>query len=118
MRYYADTNDKTHPPQADRLDPPQADIDPDVHPTTDQLALRLIARHYTTIANRYTPYHSAHEGYAVILEELDGLKAEVWANAINPDHRNQRLLAHAIDIAVAALRFAVDICAPSLERHP
>lgn len=27
---------------------------------------------------RYAPMNSAHEGYAVLLEEMDELKAEVW----------------------------------------
>ena len=41
-------------------------------------ALDLIVGEFLAATEEHGPFHSAHEGYAVILEELDELKAEVW----------------------------------------
>lgn len=56
---------------------------------------------------------SAHEGYAVILEELDELKAEVWKGGSEPRDR-AAMRKEAIHVAAMALRFVRDI---SDERH-
>ncbi len=57
---------------------------------------------------RYGPMASAHEGYAVILEELDELKAEVWKSPKKRDMRAMR--AEAVQVAAMALRFVCDVC--------
>jgi len=49
---------------------------------------------------------SAHEGYAVILEELDELKAEVWKQF----HDRDAMKREAIHVAAMAMRFVLDIC--------
>lgn len=49
---------------------------------------------------------SAHEGYAVILEEMDELKAEVWKQ--NRD--TKALREEAIQLAAMAVRFVIDVC--------
>lgn len=52
---------------------------------------------------RFAPFNSAHEGYAVILEELD----EMW-----DDIKANRLLestAEAVQVAAMAVRYLVDI---------
>lgn len=54
------------------------------------------------------PMHSAHEGYAVILEELDELKAHVWSNPKRRDHAAMR--EEAVQVAAMALRFIFDVC--------
>jgi hypothetical protein len=54
----------------------------------------------------YGPMVSPHEGYAVILEELDELKAEVWKKHKDP----VKMREEAIQIAAMAMRFVVDIC--------
>jgi hypothetical protein len=54
------------------------------------------------------PFHSAHEGYAVILEELDELKEEVWKKKKARDYRNMH--AEAIQVAAMAIRFICDVC--------
>ena len=54
------------------------------------------------------PYHSAHEGIAVLLEEVDELKTHVWTNQKKRDVQAMR--AEAIQVAAVALHFAV-LCA-------
>jgi hypothetical protein len=54
----------------------------------------------------YGPMTTAHEGYAVILEEVDELKAEVWKKHKDP----ARMREEAIQIAAMAMRFVIDIC--------
>lgn len=54
------------------------------------------------------PYSSAHEGYAVILEELDELKTHVFMKQNDRDIEEMRK--EAIQIAATALRFVYDVC--------
>ena len=56
---------------------------------------------------RYPSMSSPHEGYAIILEELD----ELW-DEVKPKPANRsidRMRAEAIQVAAMAMRFAVDI---------
>lgn len=57
---------------------------------------------------KHPPIHSAHEGYAVILEELDELKAEVWKRSSKRNMENMR--EEAIQIAAMAVRFTLEVC--------
>jgi len=57
---------------------------------------------------KFNRFNSAHEGYAVILEEMDELKYEVWKN--RKIRSRERMLAEAIQIAAMAIRFAEDVC--------
>lgn len=50
---------------------------------------------------------NAHEGYAVILEEMDELKEEVWKKPANRDPR--KLLNELVQIAAMAQRMAEDL---------
>jgi hypothetical protein len=60
------------------------------------------------------PFASAHEGYAVLLEEVDELWDEVKKKKQNRDLGNMRK--EAIQIAAMAVRFVKDICDP--QTHP
>jgi len=54
----------------------------------------------------FGPMNSAHEGYAVILEELDELWEEIKAK--KPD--SERMEKEAIQVAAMAIRFVMDVC--------
>lgn len=58
---------------------------------------------------KYQAFHSAHEGYAVILEELDELKQEIWKKAEARDLK--KMEREAIQVAAMAVRFVVDLLA-------
>lgn len=56
----------------------------------------------------WPPFNSAHEGFAVLLEEVDELKAHVWMKQSRRDLEAMR--AEAIQVAAMALRFAAEVC--------
>lgn len=61
-----------------------------------------------TASSLFPSFHSAHEGYAVLLEEVDELWDEVRKN---PKKRDiARMRAEAIQVAAMALRLIVDVC--------
>ncbi len=56
----------------------------------------------------WPPHNSAHEAYAVLLEEMDELKAHVW---MNQKKRNlEAMKEEAIQVAAMAIRFAAEVC--------
>jgi len=54
------------------------------------------------------PFHSSHEGLAIILEEVEELKAEVFKKRGERSH--QKMRDEAIQVAAMAVRFVHDIC--------
>lgn len=70
-------------------------------------ALTRIAEEATRAAQKYTPFNSAHEGYAVLLEEVDELWDEVKKNPKARDMAKMR--DEAIQVAAMALRFLTDV---------
>lgn len=75
--------------------------------------LEQLAEELKLALSTHAPMHSAHEGYAVILEELDELKEEVWKKRSERDLLKMR--AEAIQVAAMGIRFAFDICPPPPE---
>ena len=71
-------------------------------------ALNLILKEYTQARANWPQFNSAHEGFAVLLEEVDELKAHVWAKQKNRDLAAMRK--EAIQVAAMAMRFAVEVC--------
>lgn len=59
---------------------------------------------------KFPPFNSAHEGYAVLLEEVDELWAEVKRNPCD----GARMREEAIQVAAMALAFIAECC-PSEE---
>jgi hypothetical protein len=57
----------------------------------------------------FAPMASAHEGYAVILEELDELWQEIRADKGDAATRRIAMRHEAIQVAAMALRFVVDV---------
>jgi hypothetical protein len=57
---------------------------------------------------KWPAMNSAHEGYAVLLEELD----ELWEHVKTNQKRRDLVEMHkeAIQVAAMATRFALDIC--------
>jgi NTP pyrophosphatase (non-canonical NTP hydrolase) len=68
--------------------------------TVDEVTLEL-----DRARAKFPAFHSAHEGFAVLMEEVDELWDEVRANG-----SRERMRAEAIQVAAMALRFISDVC--------
>ncbi len=55
---------------------------------------------------KFDPFNSPHEGYAVILEELE----ELWDHAKANTGRSAEARQEAIQVAAMALRYVLDVC--------
>ena len=75
-------------------------------PYEAQMGLKAIEAEYMRATRKYGPFASAHEGWAVIREELD----ELW-DAIKANAETQELRKEAIQIGAMALRFLTDAAA-------
>lgn len=51
-------------------------------------------------------YNSAHEGYAMIAEEVD----ELWEEVRKRDHDKLLMRLEAVQVATTAVRFIMDVC--------
>jgi hypothetical protein len=69
--------------------------------------LEAVWRAYEQASEANPPFHSAHEGLAVILEEFEELKAEVWKKGEVRDYDKMRT--EAKHLAAMAIRFIVDV---------
>jgi hypothetical protein len=79
----------------------------------EDLALDLqeeILEEWDFARNKFGPFNSTHEGFAVLWEEFDELKAEVWKNSKKHPTRDQDMRKEAIQVAAMALRFLTDCC--------
>jgi hypothetical protein len=70
--------------------------------------LALVKIEYETAAVHYPAFNSSHEGYAVILEELDELWAEIKKKPY--DRSRAAMEREAVQIAAMAVRFILDCC--------
>lgn len=59
-------------------------------------------------SSHYGAFASAHEGYAILLEEVDELWEEVKKNPRN--RSTKRMREEAIQVAAMSLRFVRDVC--------
>jgi len=73
-----------------------------------RIAAEDAVREAISAARKWPPFNSAHEGFAVLLEEVDELKAHVWTNQKRRDLEAMR--EEAKQVAAMALRFMVDVC--------
>lgn len=68
----------------------------------------LVMKELSTAMQNWPTFNSAHEGFAVLNEEFDELKAHVWTNQ---KKRNiDEMKKEAIQVAAMAMRFAIEVC--------
>ncbi len=67
-----------------------------------------VVQELTTAMGNYGPMASAHEGWAVLYEEVD----ELWdlVKVKQSKHNYEAMYEECIQVAAMALRFAHDIC--------
>ena len=71
-------------------------------------AMLLVGAEVERATQNFRPFNSTHEGYAVILGELDELWEEVRRKP-SPE-RDKALKAEAIQVAAMGVRFLMDVC--------
>ena len=54
---------------------------------------------------KFSPFNSAHEGYAVILEEMD----ELWEEIKNNPKNWERIQEEVLQVAAMGMRFLIDL---------
>ena len=69
-----------------------------------------VANEVKRASDTHGSMQSAHEGYAVILEEVDELWDEVKKNANRHPERAALMRREAIQVAAMAIRFVLDVC--------
>lgn len=74
----------------------------------------LVRCELETAMERYPAMASAHEGWAVILEEMDELWDEVKKSPKNRDP--EAMKAEAIQLAAMAMRFLIDVCKTDIQK--
>ena len=73
----------------------------------------LVKKEFVNATSKFGSFHNAHEGYAVLLEEVDELWDNVKLNQKTPN-RNELIREEAIQVAAMAIRLIYDTCS-SLE---
>ena len=71
------------------------------------MVISAIKKEYLRAVNKFGAFHNAHEGYAVLLEEVD----ELWENVKLNQRiltRNEAMREEAIQVAAMAIRFIID----------
>ena len=76
-----------------------------------ETALMLVGTELTKAQAQHGPMHSAHEGWAVIQEEMD----ELWEVVRRKrEARGGDLRKEAVQVAAMGLRFLLDLCEPGV----
>lgn len=75
------------------------------------VVLQEVQREGNRACAKWPAFHSPHEGYAVILEELDELWELVKARRFDPAAAR----AEAVQVAAMAVRFAAELCAEKVD---
>lgn len=73
-------------------------------------ALRAVSDEVLRGQSIYGTFASAHEGYAVLLEEVDELKDEVWKGPHTRDY--DAMMHEACQVAAVAVRLMIEIAEP------
>ena len=72
--------------------------------------LNAVYTEFQKAAAKFPKFNGAHEGYAVLLEEVDELWDEVKLNPRKNPQRNATMRKEAIQVAAMAIRFVLDVC--------
>ena len=72
---------------------------------TKEECITLIVCEYKYAAKRFGKFNSAHEGYAVLKEEVDELWDVIKKNGTPIERKNE-----AIQVGAMAIRFLIDCC--------
>jgi hypothetical protein len=72
----------------------------------EEAAIKEVVNEYCRAVKKFGPFNSAHEGYGVILEELDELWDEIKAKQELRSATNMR--EEASQVAAMGLRFMID----------
>lgn len=72
------------------------------------IALGDLVTEIETACSKFPPFNSAHEGFAVLKEEVD----ELWAHVMKKQgERNiEAMRKEAVQVAAMAVRFCADVC--------
>lgn len=73
-----------------------------------EVACEIVDDEFWKATNKYGPFHSPHEGYAIIKEEVD----ELWDRIKDKGTRKEKVNGfkkEAAQIAAMAIRFMVDM---------
>jgi NTP pyrophosphatase (non-canonical NTP hydrolase) len=76
------------------------------HCLRSQMVLLQIESEIIKSRRKHGKFKGSHEGYAVILEELD----ELWDEIKKPQRDLEEMRAECIQIAAMAIKFIEDIC--------
>lgn len=91
--------------------PKKLPVDPDI-----AAALKDVAQELQRVRLTKAPFHSAHEGFAVLQEEVEELWDEVRKRG---SLRSRELLrAEAVQVAAMAVKFITDVCQAPAEAGP
>ena len=88
--------------------------------TTAEIALKVakFLRHvheeYTEVTEKHGHFNSAHEGYAVLLEEVDELWE--WVRRKRSKRDGDAMYRECVQIAAMALKFAIGVALPAKEK--
>lgn len=69
-------------------------------------SLEFVLEELYDATSKFAPFNSAHEGYAVILEELHELWDEIRKNPQDPSRMREEV----VQVAAMAIRFMLDSC--------
>ena len=68
------------------------------------IAIGMVREELEKATKKFGPFNSAHEGYAVIKEELD----ELWTEVKDKNSTNESLEKEAVQVAAMGVRFLID----------
>ena len=70
----------------------------------------VVKKEFDYATSRFSAFNNAHEGYAVLLEEVDELWENVKLNQHKNQYRDKLIMNEAIQVAAMAMRVVHDCC--------